>query len=103
MKIDNKSLYECSHCKGIIAGRDLDWFQDKPDEFICPVCDHRCKFVQVEGEAKPLSRHITISDEEGIILDEFIVSNQDARKIADEFSTDWMDDDELKEYLEDGE
>lgn len=100
-EIVNNGLYECSECKDVVAGRDLDWFSNEPDDiFICLTCHHRCKFERVEGEAKPVSRHVTISDEEGIIIDEFVVTDGDARKIADEFSTGWMDDDELKEYLE---
>lgn len=99
--IIKNALYECSECKDIVAGRDLDWFPNDPDDiFICLTCHCRCKFERVEGEAKPVTRHITITDEEGIILDEFIVSDEDARKIADGFSTDWMDEKELKEYLE---
>lgn len=100
-EIVNNALYECSECKAIVVGRELDWFDDEPDTtFICPVCSKRCEIVRVEGEAKPMVRHITISDENGIILDEFIVSNEDARRIADGYSTDWMDEKELKEYLE---
>lgn len=100
-EIVNSALYECSECKAIVAGRELDWFDDEPDTmFICPVCDNRCGFTKVEGEAKPMVRHVVITDENNIILDEFIVSNSDARKIADGFSTDWMDEKELKEYLD---
>ena len=97
----NNGLYACSECKSTVAGRELDWFDNEPDTmFICPVCGKRCEVVRIEGEAKPMVRHITISDENGIILDEFIVSNEDAKRIADGYSTDWMDEQELKDYLE---
>ncbi len=100
-EIVNSALYECSECKAIVAGRDLDWFDNEPDTmFICPSCDKRCGITRVEGEAKPMVRHVVITDENNVILDEFIVSNSDARKIADGFSTDWMDEKELKEYLD---
>jgi hypothetical protein len=48
-------------------------------------------------------RTVTITDENSIIQESFEVSNEDAEKIANEYSTDWMDEGELKDYLADGE
>ena len=50
-----------------------------------------------------MTRTITITDEHSIILESFEVSNKDAKKIAEDYSTDWMDEDELKDYLADDE
>ena len=100
--IIKNALYECLECKEIVAGRDLDWFDDEPDMYICPVCDNRCEFKKVAGTSKPPKFYVTITDKNYIVIDEFIVSKQDAEKISDGFSTEWMDDDELKAYLEGG-
>jgi hypothetical protein len=100
-EIINNGLYKCSECKAIVAGRELDWFDSEPDTmFICPACNNRCGIEKVDGEAEPMVRRVTITDENGIVLDEFVVSNEDAKRITDGFSTDWMDKQELKEYLE---
>jgi len=48
-------------------------------------------------------RTITIIDENSIIQEQFVVSNKDAEQIAEDFDTGWMDEDEFKEYLKDGE
>ena len=48
-------------------------------------------------------RTVTIVDENSIILESFEVSNEDAEKIMNDYSTGWMDEDELKNYLADGE
>jgi len=50
-----------------------------------------------------MTRTITITDENAIILDSFEISNKDAEKIMNDYSTGWMDEDELKDYLADGE
>jgi hypothetical protein len=47
-------------------------------------------------------REITITDENSIILDSFKVSDKDALRIAEDYATDWMDDEELLEYFKDG-
>ena len=93
------ALYECQGCKEIVAGRDLDWFNDEPDIYVCPVCDNRCEFTRVAGTSNPPKFYVTITDKNYIVLDEFVVSKQDAQKITDGFSTEWMDDDELNDYL----
>jgi len=48
-------------------------------------------------------RTVTITDENSIIVDQFVVSNSDARLLASDYETSWMDDDEMREYLKDGE
>ena len=48
-------------------------------------------------------RTVTIVDENSIILEQFKVSNKDAEQIGNDFDTNWMDEDELKDYLADGE
>lgn len=48
-------------------------------------------------------RTITITDENCIILESFEVSNEDAEKLVNDYSTSWMEEDELKDYLADGE
>lgn len=45
-------------------------------------------------------RIITIVDENDVIIDSFKVCDNDAKKLIDNYSTNWMDDVELKEYLE---
>jgi hypothetical protein len=42
---------------------------------------------------------ITITDEDSVVLERFVVSNKDAKKIVDDYSTECFDADELKEYL----
>ena len=100
--IIKNAMYECSECKAVVAGRDLDWFKDEPDMYICPVCNNRCGFTKVEGASPPPKFYLTITDKNYITTHEFIVSRQDAQKISDGFSTEWMDDDELNVYLEEG-
>lgn len=50
-----------------------------------------------------MSRTVTITDEDSIVIEQFIVSNRDAEKIVDDYSTNWMESGELKEYLIEGE
>jgi hypothetical protein len=45
-------------------------------------------------------RDITITDENGIVQEQFPVSIRDAERIITAYETGWMDDAELKEYLE---
>jgi hypothetical protein len=46
-----------------------------------------------------MARIVTITDGDSVILERFVVSNKDAKKIADDYSTECFDADELKEYL----
>ncbi len=46
-----------------------------------------------------MARTVTITDEDSVVLERFVVSNKDAKKIADDYSTECFDTDELKEYL----
>lgn len=50
-----------------------------------------------------MTRTVTITDEECIVLEQFIVSNKDALQLVNEYETSWMDDNEMMEYLKDGE
>lgn len=42
-----------------------------------------------------MSRTVTITDEDSIVIEQFIVSNRDAKNIADDYSTECFDEDEL--------
>lgn len=50
-----------------------------------------------------MSRTVTITNENSVIIERFVVSNRDAQKIISGYSTDWMEDYEREEYLADGE
>ena len=46
--IKNDLKYQCSKCEIICLGEDLDWFSDEPDLTICPVCNNRIEFFEVD-------------------------------------------------------
>jgi hypothetical protein len=50
-----------------------------------------------------MTRIVTITDDNSVILYQFVVSNKDALKISEDYDTSWMDDDEFKDYMNGGE
>ena len=48
----------------------------------------------------PPYRTITVIDEDGIVQEQFPVSIRDAERIVTAYESGWMDDAELKIYLE---
>lgn len=62
--IHSDKFYECAGCKSIVYGEYLDWFSDEPELIICPVCDNRCEFIDVNDEVKSiLDKRIPTNDE----------------------------------------
>lgn len=67
--IYDDKYYQCAECSSIVYGRYLDWFNDERELIICPVCESRCKFFNVNDDVVYiLGRRIPTSDE----VDEYL-------------------------------
>lgn len=66
--IDDNKLYQCMDCHGIAYGFLLDWFENEP-ETICPICGHRCDFIDIDDDIKfAFEQRVPTSDE----VDEYL-------------------------------
>lgn len=46
--IHSNKRYKCTECYAVCLGDELDWFSDEPELIICPVCDNRVEFNEIE-------------------------------------------------------